>query len=170
MGYSRTDNRWHMTLLVLSGLACLTSCQLANVGKSMPALESQASSSFIENCHQLRKSDGFRQNVWLCGHMADSAAICMDLDRRLYLVVRSERPARSQNQIDGKYRRLQVTPETLRSRMDPEAFILDGGAVGEKLVGIFHIPDDAGESFGIELINHLLNLELKAEDLDFQWD
>lgn len=94
----------------------------------------------------------------------------MDRDHRLYMVVRSKLPALTGNQIDEKYRQLQVTPEVLRSRMVPDAFILNGGATDERLIAIFRIPDDARESFGIELINHLFSIELKVEDQVFQWD
>lgn len=94
----------------------------------------------------------------------------MDLDRRLYLVVRSERPARTASLIDEPYKQLMVTPETLQSRMHSDSFILNGGAEGENLVGIFTIPENADESFGINLINHVLNLDLNADDLSFQWD
>lgn len=138
--------------------------------ESIPMLESRASSSFLENCQQLKKSDGFRQNIWLCCKQEASVAICMDLDHRLYLVVRSERPARAACLINETYKRLMVTPETLRSRMDPAAFILDGGGDDERIVGIFRIPENAEESFGIELINHLFRLDLKPEDQSFQWD
>lgn len=165
-------NKWFMPLFCCC-LMLVSSCQsvLPEMGRDptngVDCLEAEPSRSFVEICHKLKSSDGFRQNVWLCGKLEASAAICMDLDRRLYLVVRSERPA---NQMDETYKRLMVTSETLRSRMHPDAFILGDGAADPKLVGIFRIPDDAGESFGIELLNHLFGLDLKIEDQSFQWD
>jgi len=94
----------------------------------------------------------------------------MDLNHRLYMVVGATAPALRRNQIDEKYRRLQITPEILRARMAPDAFILNDGGSGKKLCSVFRIPDDAEESFGIELVNHLFDLELKPEDQGFQWD
>lgn len=168
-------NKWFIPVLSC-GLMLVSSCQSLppetgrDTVNGVDCLEAEPSRSFLEICRKLKNSDGFRQNVWLCGKLEASAAICMDLNRRLYLVVRSERPARTARQIDDTYKRLMITPETLRSRMDPDAFILGDGTADEKLVGIFRIPDDAGESFGIELINHLFGFDLKIEDQSFGWD
>lgn len=166
----------HLFVKMAAACCLLTCCQsverttTGTHSTRLTFLEPQAPSSFLENCRQLKQSNGFRQNIWLCGKTEASAAICMDLDRRLYLVVRSERPARTASLIDEPYKQLMVTPETLQSRMHSDSFILNGGAEGENLVGIFTIPENADESFGINLINHVLNLDLNADDLSFQWD
>jgi hypothetical protein len=158
------------------GLLLVSSCQSLlpgigrDIGNGVDCLEEESSRSFREICRELKNSDGFRQNVWLCGKLEVRAAICMDMDRRLYLVVWSEHPALTAKRIDESYRRLMVAPDILRSRMDPDAFILGQPGGSEPPVGIFQIPDDAGESFGIDLINHLFNLDLKSEDQRFGWD
>lgn len=167
--------KW-FTRSLCCGLTLVSSCQSVHpgagrdTGNGVDCVEGERSESFLEICRKLESSDGFSQNVWLCGKLDASVAICMDLDRRLYLVVRSERPARAANQIDETYKQLMVSPEILRSRMHPDSFILNGGAEGQKLVEIFRIPENAEESFAINLINHVLNLDLSLNDQSFQWD
>lgn len=125
--------------------------------------------TFLENCKQLKESSGFRQNIWLCFNQDAHGAICMDLNRQLYLVVASTLPARPDTQFKESYQKLQISDATLLSRMDPESFVLANRG-NSKSLGIFQIPADADESFAVDLFNHLFNLTLAHGDLSFQWD
>ena len=158
-----------ITTLVMT--SCQPTASQTPINESTPvtSLEPLASPSFLVNCRELKNSNAFRANFYLCAKHEAWAGICMDLEHRLYMVVWSKPRALMRNQIDEKFRRLQVPPGVLRARMAPDAFVLDGGGSDEK-PGVFRIPEDAGEFFGIELINHLFNLELKPEDQSFQWD
>lgn len=94
----------------------------------------------------------------------------MDLDRRLYLVVWSKVSVLERRPMDEKYKLLLVKPAVLRSRMAPDTTILEEHNHDQRLIGVFRIPDDARECFAIDLINHILDLNLKPEDQKFQWD
>jgi hypothetical protein len=130
------------------------------------SFEESFDQTFLGNCNSLRKSEGFRQNVWLNFNQDSHAAICMDLDHQLYLVVKTELPLSPIARLSTRFRKLQITADTLRKRMEPEAYILDG----EGIDLIIHIPSDAEETFAADLFNELLDLKLKPNDIIFQWD
>jgi hypothetical protein len=122
--------------------------------------------TFLRNTHNLRASDGFRQNVWLSFNQDSHAAICMDLNRQLYLVVISERTWQPGKHPSKRFSNLRISSATLRKRMDPDAFILDRDGIE----WIFRIPPDAEESFAAELLNELSGLDLKPTDIGYGWD
>jgi hypothetical protein len=128
-----------------------------------------APKTFLENCQQLRASDGFRQNVWLNSNQDGLGAICMDLDHQLYLVVVTSLPARPVAKTSKQFRQLRISTAALRQRMDPDAFILNRYD-NDPIRGIFRIPVDAGESFAVDLCNEILNLKLQPGGIGFGWD
>lgn len=122
--------------------------------------------TFLGNCNDLRRSDGFRQNVWLCFNRDGHGAICMDLDHQLYLVVDTQDSIRPASRLSKRFSELKISAAALSKRMDPDAFILDRNGID----WISRIPADAEESFAADLFNELLGLELKPADISFQWD
>ncbi len=122
--------------------------------------------TFLGNAKRLRASGGFRQNVWLSFNRGSIGAICMDLDRQLYLVIDTEFPLRSEECLSQRFRSLRVTPTTLRKRMNSDAFILDRDGID----WISRIPLEAEESFPTELFRELCGVNLKSSDMRFAWD
>ena len=165
---------WNMALrsLLVIGACCLFfGCQpgVRPIPAGSGSSAVRGDQTFLGSCRSLRASDGFRQNVWLCFAGEGHGAVCMDLDRQLYLVVRTGLPVRPVDLLSDRFRRLQVAESDLRGRMHPEAFVLDQPGDGGS-DAIFRIPTDAGESFAADLFNELLGLDLKSRDLWFQWD
>jgi hypothetical protein len=128
-------------------------------------LEDCIDQTFLGNAKNLRKSDGFRQNVWLSSN-GPLGAICMDLDHQLYLVVVTEFATRPAEHLSERFRSLEISTAALRKRMDPDAFILDR----EGIDWICRIPPDAKESFAADLFNELCGLNLKPDNIWFGWD
>ena len=122
--------------------------------------------SFLGNCNELRASGGYRQNIWLSFNKDGLCAICMDLDRQLYLVVDTGFQVRSVGHPSKRFSSFRISAATLRKRMDPDAFILDRDGIG----WISRIPPDAEEPFAADLLSELLGFKLKPSDIRFQWD
>ena len=128
--------------------------------------ETSVAQTFLGNCNELRASDGFRQNVYLSFNGDGHGAICMDLERRLYLIIVTERPVRSVDYVSQRFNSLRVSPATLRRRMDPDAFIPGRDGVDR----IYRIPPTADESFAADLFNDHLGGHTSPSDIEFQWD
>lgn len=163
--------RWHNLFLIaiyslLSG--CGTGLRVnSKADDSTPAcVEEPSDQTFLGNTHNLRASDGFRQNVWLSFNQDSHAAICMDLNHQLYLAVIAERTGRPVKHPSKRFSNLRIYSATLRKRMDADAFILDRDGIE----WIFRIPPDAEESFAAELLNERLGLDLKPTDIGYGWD
>jgi hypothetical protein len=90
----------------------------------------------------------------------------MDLEHQLYLVVVTDLPTRSADQISKQFIDLRISTATLRKRMDPDAFILNRDGID----WISRIPPDAEESFAADLLNELLSLDLKPSEIRYGWD
>jgi len=163
--------RWPYCILIAT-CALFPGCgtgfrSISTAGDTAPAcVEERDDQTFLGNAHDLRTSDGFRQNVWLSFNQDSHAAICMDLNHQLYLVVVSERTGRPVKHPSKRFSNLRISSATLRKRMDPDAFILDRDGID----WIFRIPPDAEESFAAELLNELFRLDLKPTDLGYAWD
>lgn len=122
--------------------------------------------TFLGNCKRLRESNGFRQNVWLSYHQGSIGAICMDLDHQLYLVIHTKFPLRSEEYLSNQFRSLRISANTLRNRMDPDAFILDRDGIN----WISRIPLNAEESFPCDLFHELCGVNLRSSEIRFSWD
>ena len=133
--------------------------------------ELQSAQTFLENYDNLRKTTSYRQNIWInWEHGVDTSqvALCVDLENQVYLVIRGSPTAGSEEKLTDFYRKLSVSVPTLRSRMDPDAFILNNR--NSPLVVILRVPDNPPESFAADAINQLLGRKLTPDRLTFQAD
>jgi hypothetical protein len=163
--------RWQSSILVATYsllLGCSTGSRTISAsGNTAPAcVEACEDQTFLGNSNSLRASDGFRQNVWLSFNQGSIGAICMDMDRQLYLVVDTEVPLRSEEYLSQRIKSLRVNATTLRKRMNSDAFILDRDGID----WISRIPLDAEESFPADLFTELCGVNLKSSDIRFGWD
>ena len=163
--------RWHGSILIVISsllLGCGTGSRALSTthDSSSIGVEECDDQTFLGNIQKLRRSDGFRQNIWINFNKDGHGAICMDRDHQLYLVVDTELPIRSVSHLSKRLKKLRISTDTLRKRNDPDAFILDRDGIA----WVSRIPDYAGESFATEFFNELLGLKLKPTDIRFQWD
>lgn len=140
---------------------------------SVPSFEGEnVSKSFVANVKALKESIGYRQNCWMIprdgADQSLSAALCLDLQDQVHLVVFSADPHRSLERLPLRMRNLVVTPSRLRASMDPEAFILNERDL--PVAGITRVPDGCTESYGTDFINSLLARKYEPEDFSFQYD
>ncbi len=163
--------RWDQFILIAvssSLLGCGAGSRALSTTHDTAAIgvEDCVDQSFLGNCNELRASAGYRQNVWLSFNKDGLGAICMDLDRQLYLVVDTGFQVRSMGHPSKRFSSFRISAATLRKRMDPDAFILDRDGIG----WISRIPPDAEEPFAADLLSELLGFKLKPSDIRFQWD
>lgn len=133
--------------------------------------ELQSAQTFLENYHDLKRTTSYRQNIWIhWDHGVDPSqvALCVDLENQVYLIIRDSPIAGSGEKLTDFYRNLSLSVPTLRSRMDPDAFILDNRS--SPLVVILRVPDNPPESFAADAINQLLGRSLTPDRLTFQAD
>jgi len=125
--------------------------------------------TFFGNCSQLRASKAFRQNVYICFNHDSHGAIFMDLDQQLYLLVVSDLPVTTQDDLDSGFRELLVSADKVREGMDRDAFILKSDNM-EQIGYVFRIPEKAEESFAADLFHELFKVKLKTQDIRYKWD
>jgi hypothetical protein len=133
--------------------------------------ELQSAQTFLENYHNLKKTSSYRQNIWInWEHGVDSSqvALCVDLENQVYLIIRDSPTAGSEEKLTDFYRNLSLSVPTLRSRMDPDAFILSNRNSPD--VVILRVPANPPESFAADAINQLLDRRLTPNRLTFQAD
>lgn len=161
-------------LLVPALLAAVTrsSCTFPRSHHLPTGEEVSPDTSFLANVNGLRKSKAYRQNCWMIpGNGSDnsfSAALCLDLQDQVYLIVFSDASRRLPDKLPWQLVGQEVKPSRFRSTMHPEAFILE--KPGHPLAGIFRVPESADESFGAEAINFLLDRNYTPRDFGFQYD
>ena len=139
-------------------------------GPSTPVSEEDNTpASFLANVESVRSSRAYRQNCWMMLRNGKddsvSAALCIDLNNQVYLVVFSNQPP---HELSGKMRAHEVSTSRLRASMHPEAFVLDGKNV--PIAGIFRVPENCTEAFGADAINSLLGSSWRPADFGFQYD
>ena len=138
---------------------------------SSPFEELQSTQTFLENYHDLKKTTSYRQNIWINrehGVDKSQAALCVDLEGQVYLVIRDLPTAGAEKRLSDFYRNLSLSVPALRSKMDPDAFILDHR--NSSHVVILRIPDNPPESFAADAINQLLDCRLTPDRLTYQAD
>lgn len=159
-------------------LIAISSCGILDKGGKTGGNESstsfeeiQSAQTFLENYHNLKQTTSYRQNIWINReHGVDTiqVALCVDLENQVYLVIRDLPTTGSKENLTDFYQNLSVSIPTLRSRMDPDAFIMDNR--NSPLVVILRIPDNPPESFAAEAINQLLGRRLTPDRLTYQAD
>ncbi len=175
MCFDSKSAAYSLSLLVM-GTLVLQSCKVpvrVETGSMSGAdvlLDEGSSSSFLECCRMLERSGEFRQNIWLSARGNAWAGICMDRQKRLYLVIPTVNRKHLSSESSGPFQHLRVDAGELRRRLDPEAFILGSSGAETKSALVYQIPTGAGESFGEDVLNHHFCLKLKPEELRFQWD
>jgi len=149
-------------------LGCCSGSSILNLKNDSitDSLEDSGDQTFLGNCKSLRDSDGFRQNCWLSSKQLTIGAICMDLNRHLYLVVDTDSPIRSEELISPRFKNLRDSAATLRKKMDSEAFILDRQGID----WISRIPIEAKDTFPSELLHELTGVKIKSADIRYGWD
>lgn len=128
-----------------------------------------APASFLDNVEAVRSTRAYRQNCWMIPRNgkddSSSAALCIDLNNEVHLVVFSNR---SPKKLSGKMQGYQVSISRLRASMHPDSSLLDGK--NAPIAGIFRVPEDCTETFGADAINSLLGSSWKPGDFGFQYD
>ncbi|RYD22114.1 MAG: hypothetical protein EOP88_09175 [Verrucomicrobiaceae bacterium] len=152
--------------------SCTPSEWLSRSSHAGASSSEAGSTSFVASVRGLRKSKGYRQNCWMIpGNGSDnsfSAALCLDLQDEVYLVVFSDASRRLPDQLPWQLLGCEVKPSRLRSLMHPDASILERR--GHPVAGIFRVPEKPEESFGAEAINFLLDRDYQPQDFGFQCD
>lgn len=150
----------------------LPSCVLSKWHHGPASADASSHGSFLASVEALRKSKAYRQNCWMIpGNGSDnsfSAALCLDLQDQVYLVVFSDASRRLPDKLPWELLGYEVKPSRLRSTMHPDAFILK--KPGHPVAGIFRVPETPAESFGTEVINFLLDRNYSPQDFSFQFD
>lgn len=152
--------------------SCTSSEWFSRSSRAEASSNGSEPTSFVASVKELRESKGYRQNCGMIpGNGSDnsfSAALCLDLQDQVYLVVFSDASRRLPDQLPRQLLGCEVKPSRLRSTMHPEAFILEKPS--HPLAGIFRVPESADESFGAEAINFLLDRNYNPQDFGFQYD
>lgn len=158
--------------IAISSCGCLdTNRKTAGNNSSSSSEELQSAQTFLENYHNLQKTSSYRQNIWInWEHGVDTSqvALCVDLENQVYLIIRDSPTAGSEEKLTDFYRNLSLSVPTLRSRMDPDAFILSNR--NSPHVVILRVPANPPESFAADAINQLLDSRLTPDRLTFQAD
>ncbi|RYD48117.1 MAG: hypothetical protein EOP85_04210 [Verrucomicrobiaceae bacterium] len=165
------------SVLSLLGIFPLVSCA-PDAGQVSPSSSRTSASSFrdesapttfIANVKDVRASLAYRQGCWLSPESktgeASFAALCVDLENQVHLVIFSNRPARK---VTGKMSIYQISAAQLRSSMHPGSTVF--GNTNVPIAGIFRVPEDCGEAFAADAFNALLGTTLKPRDFRFQYD
>lgn len=119
----------------------------------------------------MRASKGYRWNCWMIPDKGRDnsieAALCLDRQDRVHLVVLSDDPKQSLERLPLWMRELVVTSLQLRAALNQEASVLDRRL---PVAGIVRVPDNCTESFGTTFINSLLERNYRPEDFSYQFD